>query len=392
MLEKIIIDGYKTFINPTSIDFKATNYKILDDTNVGDNRILKGALFIGENASGKTNILNSITLLLDMLFSSKNINLLTSKSFYNTRNSFKIEYDFICNDKSIKYIYELGNNKDGSNKIFNEKLVYDNNDIINRIGNNATFTFNNETKTFEDVSPQLLFLRRVYFDTRFYDDETLNKWMDYMKNSIYINCYNSNLINYNGDSNISIHNYLKDNDVKEINEFFKKINYRQLIEYSDHNTDPNNIFSVKSADKFISFNKEGTDIYIPEMFESRGNITLINILPSFLYATKHECMLILDEFSSGLHNELEEILIKFFNTYSSNSQMFFASHSTNILNTLLLRPDQIYAVNFHSNDGSIIKRFSEEMPRESQNIEKMYLNGVFDGMPHYNKIFKDKSN
>lgn len=31
-----------------------------------------------------------------------------------------------------------------------------------------------------------------------------------------------------------------------------------------------------------------------------------------------------------------------------------------------------------------------EKPRESQNIEKMYLNGVFDGMPRYNKKITDK--
>ena len=28
------------------------------------------------------------------------------------------------------------------------------------------------------------------------------------------------------------------------------------------------------------------------------------------------------------------------------------------------------------------------MPRESQNVEKMYLNGIFNGMPRYNKSLK----
>ena len=100
-------------------------------------------------------------------------------------------------------------------------------------------------------------------------------------------------------------------------------------------------------------------------------------------------MLILDEFSSGFHNELEECLIKYFFHFSKNSQMFFVSHSTNILNNTILRPDQIYSVTFSSKNGSVLKRFSEEMPRESQNTEKMYLNGVFNGMPRYNKFFKD---
>jgi hypothetical protein len=47
-----------------------------------------------------------------------------------------------------------------------------------------------------------------------------------------------------------------------------------------------------------------------------------------------------------------------------------------------MRPDQLYTVEFDSN-GSKIKRFSDEKPREAQNIEKMYLGGVFGGLPQY---------
>ena len=58
-----------------------------------------------------------------------------------------------------------------------------------------------------------------------------------------------------------------------------------------------------------------------------------------------------------------------------------------MLDTTILRPDQIYSFSFVSKDGTKIKRFSDESPRESQNIEKMYLNGAFDGMPKYNKLY-----
>ena len=125
------------------------------------------------------------------------------------------------------------------------------------------------------------------------------------------------------------------------------------------------------------------------MVESTGNITLIELLLSFLHAINNDCMIIIDEFSSGFHNELEECIVKYFFHYSNNSQLFFTSHSTNLLNNSLLRPDQIYSVYFDSKNGTQIKRFSDEMPRESQNTEKMYLNGVFNGLPRYNKIFKD---
>ena len=35
--------------------------------------------------------------------------------------------------------------------------------------------------------------------------------------------------------------------------------------------------------------------------------------------------------------------------------------------------------------GSFLRKFSDEKPRESQNLEKMYLSGVFGGIPLYGK-------
>ena len=121
---------------------------------------------------------------------------------------------------------------------------------------------------------------------------------------------------------------------------------------------------------------------IPFFMESYGNQVLLSILPSFLSVIKKGGILAIDEFSSGLHNKLEELLIKYFFNHSNNSQLFFVSHSTNLLTSSLLRPDQIYSVDFDKN-GSFLKKFSDEKPRESQNLEKMYLSGVFGGIPLY---------
>ena len=383
MLEKIILNNFTTFINDTEIDFSATNYKFLESDNVGSNRILKGVLFVGENASGKTQILKAITLFLELLFSNNDINYLYNKSFYTHKDTYSIKYYFNVNNNKIIYEIELS-----INKIVSEKLIYNDKIIINRINNSAEFNYNDK-KVIDNLPDKLLVLRRIYFDTRFYDDEILNKWFNYLKNSVYINCYTRQIFNFN-NSNLLLNDYLDNVGTDEINEFFKKINYNQTITY-ESKTSNNEIMSVITSDnsKFVSFVKDDTNIYIPEIFESTGNKTLLNLIPVLMHAIKNDCMIILDEFSSGFHNELEECLIKYFYHYSSNSQMFFTSHSTNILNNAIIRPDQVYSVSFKGRSGSVLKRFSDEMPREAQNTEKMYLNGVFDGMPRYNKVFKD---
>lgn len=384
MLKKLVLENFKTFIKPTTIEFSSTNYKFLEKENVGANKILKGALFVGENASGKTQILTSIKFLLDLLFKDNDIDFLLNKSFYTTKESYNIKYFFVIDNVNINYELEVG-----VNRIIKEKLECDNKIIIDRLGNVAQFNYD-ENKTYNDLSDKLLFLRRIYFDTHFYDDKALNTWLSYLKNSVYVNCYSRKVIAYN-NSNLLAHEYLNECGTDAMNEFFDKINYNQKISYGVETPNGNEIFNVKSRDdkKFVSFVKDGTNIYIPEMLESTGNQTFIQLLPAFIHAINTNCMLIIDEFSSGFHNELEECLIKYFNHYSKNSQMIFTSHSTNILNNTIIRPDQIYSVSFKPSIGSTIKRFSDEMPREAQNTEKMYLNGVFDGMPRYNKIFKD---
>ena len=104
MLEKIVLNNFTTFINETEIDFSATNYKFLEKDNVGNNRILKGVLFVGENASGKTQILKSITHLLELLFSNNDINYLYN---LNSRPFYSIQKNFLSNLKGLRSIIDI---------------------------------------------------------------------------------------------------------------------------------------------------------------------------------------------------------------------------------------------------------------------------------------------
>lgn len=371
MLKKIQFNNFTTFFNSTEIDFEATNYKFLAEENVGKNKILKGCLFVGENASGKTMILKGIKLLLDLLFEDNNeMTFFQYKSFYTKNRVCSIKYTFLIEDKEIVYSFEFD-----ERAIVTENLIYDGKKIMDRIGSSAVIEFDGNKKI-EDISAKMLFLRRLYFDTNFYGDKTLIKWLEFLKNSVYVNCYEHEVCFYS--KNLSIHSIENEGFKEKINDFFKRINYNQEIELMK---------SINSNSNVVLFKKSGTEVRIVEPFESTGNKTLIEVLPIFINLIENPGMLIYDEFSSGLHNELEECIIKYFFHFAQNSQLFFTSHSTNILNNTVLRPDQVYAVGFDSKKGAYVRRFSDESPRESQNLEKMYLNGVFDGLPRYNKFF-----
>ena len=110
MLTSIMLKDYTTFINETIFEFKATNYKILEDSNVGANRILKGALFIGENASGKTQVLKAIVFLLNLFFDNSEQNFSIYKSLYTKGNKFSLTYTFDVSGNEIKYEITIDTN------------------------------------------------------------------------------------------------------------------------------------------------------------------------------------------------------------------------------------------------------------------------------------------
>lgn len=381
ILTNIILKEYTTFIKETVFDFKATNYKILEETNVGDNRILKGTLFVGENASGKTQVLESIVLLLNILLDNVEPEFIMKNSMYTKGIKYSLTYIFNVENNIIKYYIEFE-----GNTIKCEELYVNDNLKLKRNGKNGK-TYFNEEKENNDINSSLSLLKLEYYNTRLNNDVILNKWFDFLKNSLYMNCMMGNRLvkSYNTARIYEqfIEKYAEVNDASKLNDFIKKIGYNSEIVFNKNS----NSISINS--QIIGVMKKNTKFVMPLPLESTGNKAFINLILPIIYATKNDCMIIIDNFSSGLHNELEEALIKYSFNNSKNSQIFFTSHSTNLLDTTILRPDQIYSFSFDSKDGTKIKRFSDESPRESQNIEKMYLNGAFDGMPKYNKEFRN---
>ena len=105
MLKQVKFSNFKMFTNETIIDLNPTKSEILKEYNV-EKGLLKGGLFFGSNASGKTTALHSISLLLDMLFKEYtfpdfNISLLSPKK------DVYFEYSFVINNNEIVYNFSI---------------------------------------------------------------------------------------------------------------------------------------------------------------------------------------------------------------------------------------------------------------------------------------------
>lgn len=378
MLKSFAIDNFKSFRNNTKIELVKTNYQVLAGTNVkGD--VLKGLMFVGANASGKTNVILAIKFLLDCLFGKNNINMTDYICLFSQEPVMIMEYTFEVDNTEIVYTIRFQRVE----RRINEALIVNGENVFSRDGSIAKVSFT-ENENYTDVPNNTLFLRDIYFNTKFRGHEKLQKWFVFLSNSVYVDLYSETAIQY-GNIDLSLKNYLDVNGVEEINSFFKEYNFGQVIEYDKKSQ--GNLIMVESSEKNIYFKRKDINEPIPYALESLGNRTLLQLLPSFFHCINNGGILLLDEFSSGFHNDLEELLIRYFMKKAVDSQLIFVSHSTNLLSNSILRPDQIYSVDFEK-EGSVIKRFSSEKPREAQNLEKMYLGGVFNGIPQYEYTIK----
>ena len=382
MLKKVGIKNFKSFKNQTEIDLSKTNYNFLSQ-NVNKDGILKGCIFVGPNASGKSSVVLSIKLLLDFLFKERNIKLGVLKSLLSEDESFSLTYSFVIDSQEVTYGFSINPDK----PFIEESLFVFYKMMMQRMGTSAkSFIVNEQGVSYDesDVDKETLFLRTLFFNTKFTSNKTLKDWMEFLQNSVYINAFERNIVYYGKDyKDLELSSYLKGNGLSKINDFFKEFNFEQDIEYTNQGAGNVSALAGEESEKNIFFKRKGVEALIPFTEESLGNQNLLRMLPTFLHVINKSGMLLIDEFSSGFHNCLEALLVRYFFEKAKDSQMIFVSHSTNLLSNSLLRPDQEYAVEFNGKEGSSVIRFSKEKPRLAQNIEKMYVSGVFGGLPQF---------
>ena len=141
MLKKVVVKNFKCFKKETVFDFKKTNYKLLEQNTQG--KLLKGALFVGDNASGKTTAIQPMKLLLDLLFKDEDISLVLFQCLFSKDKTTSLSYEFEIDEHEIVYQFSFSGNE------FVEEVLYvDKKEVIARIGNNAKLCFNNFTINF----------------------------------------------------------------------------------------------------------------------------------------------------------------------------------------------------------------------------------------------------
>ena len=377
MLSKMYLTNFLSFKNRTEFDFTASRYSILGKTNVNKKGLLKGALLIGPNASGKTNALKGLSLII-RLIKGDSTALSTYRCVFTNNPIISAEYEFVFDDRIVNYSIEYN----ASTRKIHENLKIDDITVLFRNGNTGELRIGQNVTTDDQLDGDTVFLRTASFNTgRFPQEPVLRKLMDYLYNSYIIEGYN-----ISANMGKTITKCAEDNGIKKINQYLDSFGYDFFVEYGAESEGAGIKIFIGSGEKAIFLKRK--DYPIPTIFynESQGNQVFTNLLPNLIQVIEAPGMLIIDEFGNSIHNKLAEKIIKFFMRKASDSQIVITSHHTNLISNSIFRPDQIWLATFQGVMGSEVVRLSQFKPREAQNLEKMYLGGMFEGLPSYEAI------
>ena len=377
MLAKMYLTNFLSFKERTEIDLTASKYSILGKTNVYKSEILKGALFIGPNASGKSNALKGLSFIIKMI-KGEGVSFNRYRCLFSDNPIITIEYEFIFESKKVEYVIEYNIQ---TNSI-SENLKIDEITVLKRTGNTGELRIGQSVTTDDQVDSETLFLRTASFNTgRFPQEPTLRKLMDFLQNSYIVD-------EYNWDARVgsTITRYAEDFGVEKINKYLTAFKYDFSMEYGSESEGAGLKLTLGADNKMVFLKRKSFPFPNVLINESQGNQVFADLLPHLIRVIENAGMLIVDEFGNSFHNKLAEKIISFFMENAKNSQIFITSHHTNLISNSVFRPDQINLITFLNTSGSNVKRLSQFKPREAQNLEKMYLGGMFEGLPIYEEV------
>lgn len=377
MLAKMYLTNFLSFKERTEIDLTASKYSILGKTNVYKSEILKGALFIGPNASGKSNALKGLSFIIKMI-KGEGVSFNRYRCLFSDNPIITIEYEFIFESKKVEYAIE---HNIQTNSI-SENLKIDEITVLKRMGNTGELRIGQSVTIDDQVDSETLFLRTASFNTgRFPQEPTLRKLMDFLQNSYIVD-------EYNWDARVgsTITRYAEEFGVEKINKYLTAFKYDFSMEYGSESEGAGLKLTLGADNKMVFLKRKSFPFPNVLINESQGNQVFADLLPHLIRVIENAGMLIVDEFGNSFHNKLAEKIISFFMENAKNSQIFITSHHTNLVSNSVFRPDQINLITFLNTAGSNAKRLSQFKPREAQNLEKMYLGGMFEGLPIYEEV------
>ena len=130
--------------------------------------------------------------------------------------------------------------------------------------------------------------------------------------------------------------------------------------------------------------RDGESVYLELDRESAGTRRLLVVLILAYKALDHGRPLFIDEFDASLHTQASEEVLKLFCSPETNpkgAQLIATTHDTNLLQSPALRRDQVWLTKKATEGATRLYPLTDYRTRKSDNIERGYLQGRYGAVP-----------
>ncbi len=133
----------------------------------------------------------------------------------------------------------------------------------------------------------------------------------------------------------------------------------------------------------------GSPFYLELDSESAGTRRLLIVLDLAFRALDEGAPLFIDELDASLHTRAAEAVLKLFCSRETNpkgAQLISTTHDTNLLNSSLLRRDEVWFTEKDTEGSTQLYPLIDIRTRRGDNIEKGYLQGRYGAVPFEDPI------
>ena len=257
MITKITLKNFKCFKDEVEFDFGGKNLVTIS----------------GNNSTGKTSFMESILFLLRKLTKDEDTKLeyYLHKGENSDLTVASSKYEFDINGRKMEYGIDFTNEK-----IIWEYLYIDDGKMLER-GEEKAILYLNKPIVFEVEDSQMLFLKKLYLNTRFEGNDLLKKWFDSIKRFLWMDIFSGEIYMCNGKR------LMKDVDIKTLDlengiplEMDSRSNhtYARIMPFIENMVqkdsimlidDLNRMFDEKNQEKILKYvleNNKGTQFFV----------------------------------------------------------------------------------------------------------------------------------
>ena len=430
MIQELKIKNFLSFKDEVVLSFEATKDESLEDNYVVEVaqgvRLLRFAMVMGANASGKSNLLYALDFLRRWWFDRPDdVDIETGAVPFmldsvSMNEPSELELRFWVN--KLKYCYYL---KLDQKQVYNEKLaVYRSVQptmVFNRelVDGHTVITFNPAVEKISEVGKEEIqvkclnnmsvFAARQKVNLNLSTFDEVRDWMQTgilpiisPKTSMFEwaaeemterQDVQEHIIQFLTSSDFNIRNITSKDSVTKIPEMLVNMmvaNPGLPQEERDRIKAEKTLHEVDITFTHEVENERGTETYpMDSLVESYGTRRTIGMEAAIFEATKENSFINADEFDASMHHDLIIFVLKRFLMQNSHSQMLVTTHCTPLLGWIdkLIRRDSVWFTERGKDGGSNLFSLVEfKGLNRLSSIQRAYLDGKFGAVPNIEDV------